>query len=546
LHTSIIVEVKKNIVIISNQVVTSKTSTKELQSLLLENRKIEDTIEFLNPISPTPTPKNFSINPEIFSDFIAHLKNSTNKNILIYGDYDADGVTSTALLYLSLSKHFKNILPFTPHRERDGYGIKASSVFNFSKQKSFIPDIVLTIDNGISAKKEISLLQEAGIEVMIIDHHLAGGAVPDVKYLLHSTDSSASALAWLVASQFDENSPLEVATIGVISDCMNLVGINRKIVVHGLDLFQNSKNHGIQALLQTSGVMGKTPSVYDISFGLAPRLNATGRLQDPTDALRLLCAPSDILASKYSKKLQELNTDRQVIQADALDSISQQIDLNKKLLFIYKPDLHAGIIGLIAGKLTEKYYKPSVIVTNVDGVCKGSCRSIPELHITNCLEELRHLCIDLGGHAAAAGFSLEEKNIQEFSEKLQHIVESKLVDIMLEPKILVDAKMNLDAVTIENISTVDTLSPFGFGNTEPLFLFEKVEVKSKNVIGKDSTHLKLTLENNLDALIFGASPEDFQIKIGDSISFIAKLSSNTWNNLTKPQLLIKYVINNSN
>ncbi len=531
----------KKIVLKSQQIINSSTLPSGLLSLLATNRNITNLAEFLTPPAPNATPADFAISPEVFSAFISHLKSYRDKNILIYGDYDADGVCSTALLYLSLSKYFKNLLPFTPHREKDGYGIKASSVFRFAKEKSFQPDLVITIDNGISAKKEIKKLQESGIEVMIIDHHMSGGAVPDVKYILHSTVSSASALAWLVARQFDDTSRLELATVGVVSDCMPLIGINRSIVVHGLPFFTKSRNFGIQALINSSGLAAKAIGVYDIAYSLAPRLNASGRLDDPTDALRLLCSPTETLAAKYSERLGQLNTDRQVVQTEALESIETLIDTSKKILFVYKPDLHPGVIGLIAGKLTEKYYKPSIVVTRVDGICKGSCRSIPELHITACLEEVRHLCIDLGGHALAAGFSIEEVNIPEFTKKIHHIVKSKLVNIILEPKLIVDAKMDISAVTLENIKAIDSLSPFGIENTEPLFLFENAIVRSKNILGKDGKHLKLVLDNNLEALRFSASEKDFALKIGDSICFVAKLGANTWNNTTKPQLIIKSI-----
>ncbi len=532
----------KFIALNSNYTITSSTSVLQIQKLLLENRKIIDPVNFLSPPVPTPDPIYFDINQEIFYNFINHLKNNLGKHVLIYGDYDADGVTSTALLYLSLSKHFKNILPFTPHREEDGYGIKAASVLKFCQKKSFSPDIVLTIDNGISAKKEIAILQEKSIEVMVIDHHVSGQTTPDARHILHSTVTSASGLAWLVASQFDHETPIELAAIGIISDCLPLVGINRQVVVHGLSRLNTTKNIGLNSLISASGLSEKKITSYDIAFSLAPRLNATGRLEDPTDALRLLCAPSLALANKYSSRLGELNTDRQMVQKESLDLVEPSLDTTKKLLIFYDQSLHPGVIGLIAGKLTEKYYKPSIIITKVNGVCKGSCRSIPELHIAHCLEDVRHLCIDLGGHAMAAGFSIEEKNIDIFIKEIGHIVESKLVNIKLVPKIDVDAKMDTTAVRLECITAIEKLSPFGIENPEPLFLFENIFVKSINVLGKEGTHLKLVTENNLECLIFKAKQSDFSIKIGDKVSFVAKLGANTWNNITRPQVLVKEIL----
>ncbi len=536
------------IVFKSKKVITSSTPVPDLIQLLLENRQISDKQSFLHPLPPVAKAKEFNLDPEIFTNFIAKLKQhlSTNKNILIYGDYDADGITSTALLYLALSQHSSHILPFLPNREEDGYAIKYQSVQNFVQKKSFQADVILTIDNGISAKEEIAKLTQAGYEVMVIDHHLAGQATPAVEHILHSTVTSAAGLAWLVAKQFDPNSPLELAAIGVIADCMDLLGINRQIVVHGLRALSTTSNFGLKALLQITTLENKVLSTYDVAFGLAPRLNASGRLADPTDALRLLCTTSGETANKFAQNLNQHNQDRQILQQSSMDLVLSKINPDSRCFVVIEESLHPGVIGLVAGKLTETYYRPSLVLTRVGDVYKGSARSIPELHITQALEELRHLCIDLGGHAQAAGCSVSLKNILEFSAKLTENITKKLAKVDLQPKINCECSMELSAVSLNLIQALSTLEPFGFGNLEPLFYFENIQVQATRVLGANQNHLKLTFANNLDALSFSAPAKHFLIKPGDKLNLVARLSQNTYNNFTTPQLLVKYLINNSN
>ncbi len=533
----------KKISFLSRQKILATTKIETVLEILLKNRDIIEHEAFLKPLPPKADPKEFNLDSEVFKQFINHLQQllRDHKKILIYGDYDVDGLTSTSQLYLALSSISQNIMPYIPHRQKDGYGLKSDAVFGYIKNKSWQPDVVLTIDNGISAKNEVAKLQQAGIEVMIIDHHLSGQAVPDVKYILHSTQTSASGLAWLVAKQFIPDFPLDLAILGIVSDCLSLTGLNRQMLYHGLPLFRQTSNFGLQALIQNSGLSEKDLSVYDLAFKLAPRLNAAGRLDDGMISLRLLCVQNHTLAVTLAKTLDEHNSNRQNLQAENLSQATNSLDLQKKLLFIHNPSFHPGLIGLLAGRLTESYYRPSIVTTQINQEIKGSCRSIPEFNITAALEKLRHLCLDLGGHTQAAGFSLKPENLDIFKEQIEAIASQELSNLDLTPTIFVDAPIDLSAISTNLIFAINKLSPFGQANPEPTFYLENLTITTKYILGSKNEHLKFIFNNSQEGILFSAPKENFDLKVGDTVSLVAKLSLNTYQGYSKPQLMIKYI-----
>ncbi|MFA7301228.1 MAG: single-stranded-DNA-specific exonuclease RecJ [Candidatus Shapirobacteria bacterium] len=524
----------KEIKLLNSKIIDDKFPPSDIVSLVLENRKISDTKDFLNPNFPQI---KLNLKPALK---LINLAINSNHNILIYGDYDVDGITATAILWQAIHKIYPNVTPFIPHREIDGYGIKATSFFRFQQEKNIIFDLLITVDNGIVAGKELAKIKaKQNIKIIVTDHHVSAEKLLSADAVVASTELCGSSISYFLSREIDPQADLGLACLGTVADCLPLVGINRSIVVHGLQSLNNRPSPGINKLIQVSSVQLPVTS-YHLGFVLGPRINAVGRLSDPTDALRLLCSNSDIQAAKYASVLNSFNQDRQIIQKESTDIADNDINLKNKLIIVdggYNP----GIIGLISGRLTEKYYLPSVVISIDGGIAKGSCRSIPELNIINALREHSDLFIDLGGHAGAAGFSIYTKNIFKLKKALTKSVNAKLNKINLVPHLDVDAEMQLSAITTKNIKSLESLSPFGIGNPEPLFLFKNIIIQSIRTIGQNNDHLKLKI-NNIDAIAFKKGELIKKIKIGDNIDLVASLSLNEWNNTLTPQLIIKEIV----
>ncbi len=527
----------KEINLLSQKIIDDKFSVDDIIKLILKNRHITNIDEFLKPSIPQI---KLNLKPAL-----KLIKNTINKNqnILIYGDYDVDGITATAILWQAIHANYPNIIPFIPHREIDGYGIKAKSFFRFQTEKNIKFDLLITVDNGIVAGKELQKIKDKqDINIIITDHHLPNEDLQLVTrncQPIHSSLVCGSAISYFLAKELNKNVNLGLAALGTVADCLPLIGVNRSIVVHGLKQLNHNPSPGIKKLIQISSIQLPVTS-YHLGFILGPRINAVGRLSDPTDALRLLCSHNENQASKYAQVLNNFNQDRQTIQKESLDIADKNIDLKNKIIIIdgaYNP----GIIGLIASRLTEKYYLPSIVIAVDGAIAKGSCRSIPELNIINVLRDYSDLFIDLGGHAGAAGFSIFTKNITKLKKLITKSVNLKLEKINLQPHLDVDAQMQLTAVNLKNIKAIESLAPFGIGNEQPLFLFKNVIVESIRTIGQNNDHLKIKT-NNIDCLFFKQGHLINKIKTGDSIDLVASLSLNEWNHTQSPQLIVKEII----
>jgi single-stranded-DNA-specific exonuclease len=529
------------------------TSEAEILKLLLKNRQIskKDTDSFLKPINPQKLePKDFGVNSKSLCQTVEIIQDHIKKGsqILIYGDYDVDGITATAIIWQVLYQQGAKVLPFVPDRETDGYGIKADSFFRIQSDKNLHFDLLITVDNGIVAGKELEKILKSGTQIVVIDHHVANDSISKEISVVHSTLTSGSVLSWLVASQIDKSSDLGLAALGAVTDCMPLNTVNRNIVYHGIQFLRLQPNPGIKKLIQSSGSKQDSLTTYDLGFILGPRINAVGRLSNPTDALRLLCSQTPQQANKFVAILDDYNKERQTLQQESLILAEKNINPKDKLLFVADNSFHPGVIGLIAGRLTEKYYLPSIAISIDNEISKGSCRSIKELNIIETLREFSELFIDLGGHAGAAGFSIKTENIPKIQQKLTKFINQKLANCKLKPEKFIDAEMKLNAVTVKNCRLIKKLEPFGIGNPDPVFLFKQVRVVEKRLLGSTGDHLKLKIDDPttpqkeniiVDSIAFKKGEFDSKIKVGDFIDFTANLSLNIWNGYTSPQLVVK-------
>ena len=342
-----------------------------------------------------------------------------------------------------------------------------------------------------------------------------------------------------MAKELDKNADITLAALGTVADCLPLIGDNRNIVVQGLKEINKSPNMAIQKIMEVANINKNILTAYDLGYVIGPRINATGRISDPTDSLRLLCSDDATNALKYANILNTNNAKRQELQSQAIDECLPKSVTKDKLLFFADTKYLPGIIGLIAGKLTEKNYKPSIIISIDKDISKGSCRSIEELNIIEALKQHQDLLLDVGGHKLAAGFSIATKNIKKFQKAITKTVEKLLKDKILIPKNNIDAQIESAAVTIKNINAINLLEPFGVGNPKPIFLLKNVIIKSLRTVGSTKDHLQLKLDDSLSAIAFKQGKLEKHLKIGQSIDILANLDINIWGNTQTPQLVIK-------
>ena len=323
----------------TNFLFDKKTTKKELLSILLKNRGIKtaDVSKFFHPPHPKAIPApSFGISQKSLDKAITIIKAalSSHLKILIYGDYDVDGLTSTAIMWQTLTSLGADVLPFIPHREKDGYGFRHRSLLAFEAAKKTHFDLIITVDNGIVAKSDLAKVLAEGRQVIVTDHHLPDGDLDPAITVVHSTQVCGSILSWLVAKELSPLTDLGLAALGAVADCVPLVGVNRSVVVHGLQSLRLNPPLGIKKVIEISRCRQDSLSTYDLGFIIGPRLNAVGRLSDPTDALRLLCSTTPALAAKYAAVLDDFNRDRQLLQGEHLEEAEKMVKNNKEKVIV--------------------------------------------------------------------------------------------------------------------------------------------------------------------------------------------------------------------
>lgn len=539
--------------LLSSVTLDQKTTSPDLLALLLKNRKVKpaDQPSFLKPLHPKNlTPKDIKLSTTSLKKAVERIKVAikNKEKILIYGDYDVDGLTATTILWEVLQKEEGQVKSFVPHREKDGYGLNQKSLERIFK--NYKPDLLITVDNGIVAHQAASFLKKEKIDLIITDHHLPEKKLPVALAIIHSSLVCGAVVSWFLARELGP-ADYGLAGLGTVADCLPLLSINRSFVYHGLDSLTHTKRPGLNALKQGTSIGQKKLSAYDLGFILGPRLNAAGRVGDPGNALRLLASPDAVTAGTYSRLLEKQNQERQKEQSTgqilARSIYEKEKDPNIPLIFISSPDFNSGTIGLIAGRLNQEHYLPTVIISKTTPLAKASCRSVAEIDILKALRKAdQNLLVDLGGHSAAAGFSIFPKNIKKFKEKLQTVIKKMVKGKKLEPQIKADASAKISFISLKNHQTIQKLEPFGIGNPEPSFYFENLKVIDKQLLGRDKNHLKLLLDDPdtpktesipLESLSFWQAESYQDLKVGDTIDLVAKISLNEFRGQKKLQLI---------
>lgn len=522
-------------------------NAEDVVKILLENRGIKtkkQKEDFFNPKLPQKlTLKEMRLSKIQVEKAIKRLKiaKKNKEHVIVYGDYDADGICATAILWETLFKLGFDTLPYIPDRFKEGYGINAEVVVKL-KEKNKNLKLIITVDNGIVAHGAIKKAKKLGIDVIVTDHHQKGKKKLSAFAIIHSTISSGSAVAWMLAREISKKTPdsLDLVAIGTIADQMPLTGISRSFVKHGLKVLNNTERLGIKAILRESRI--EKVGTFEVGFILAPRLNATGRLTHAIDSLRLLCTRNFYRANDLSLNLGKVNRKRQKIVEEVLlkaeKSAKKSLD---KIIVISDKNYHEGVIGLAAGKITGKYYRPSIVLSEKGDIAKASARSVLGFNIIKAIKQLDDLIIEGGGHPMAAGFSIKTKNIKKFRTEINKLSKAKLTSKILTPKLKIDMELQFNQLNQKLMDELKKLDPFGMGNPAPTFVTKKVKVLEARKVGAQKKHMKLKLEQGntvFDAIWFN-STSLANLSTKSTVDLVYSLDENTYNGRTTLQLKVK-------
>ena len=454
---------------------------------------------------------------------IIREKIKNNKKIRIIGDYDVDGVVSTYILYKALARCGAAVDYAIPHRILDGYGINNSLI---EKALSDGIDTIITCDNGIAAKEQIQYARESGMTVIVTDHHDVPDSIPEADAIIDMKQADCQYPFKLlcgagVAFKFikvlyeemcipreEETEFYEFVAIATVCDVVDLTDENRILVRQGLNVISDTKNIGLKALLQKTGILGKNISVYHLGFIIGPCINASGRLDWAMKGLKLLLSDDEQEAMSLAAELYDLNNERKSMTIQGVEDTIETIENSKlksdRVLVVYKPDIHESIAGIIAGKVREKYNVPTFVLTSGENCVKGSGRSIEQYNMFEELSKCRELFTKFGGHPMAAGFSLDADKVDVLRKKINSI--ATLTDEDLIPKIYIDARIPLSAINLRTAEELNYLEPYGKGNSKPLFAEKDISIKRASVFGNERKVLKLKLQGGnsfLDCIYFG-------------------------------------------
>lgn len=531
-----------------------KLSAKNLLEIFLKNRglkKKKEKKEFLDPKHPFDIKlKDIKIDLFMLKKTIKRLKRTKKKKekVIVFGDYDADGICATAILWEALYGLSFDALPYIPDRFSEGYGIKAKSI---RELKEKYPDLglIITVDNGIVAFSAVQEAKKLGIDVIITDHHQASGKLPSAHAIIHTTQIGGAAVAWFVARQIrkefassDSKKGLDLACIGTVADQIPLIHANRSIVKHGLTALRKTKRPGLKSLFKEAGINSESIDTYHIGFVIAPRINAMGRLKHGIYSLRLLCTPRKQKALDLSYLLGKTNQKRQEIVekvASHARKAAQESDL-EPVVVLSHPTYHEGVIGLAASKIVEEFYRPAIVISKGKKKSKASARSISGFNIIEAIRSAEEYLESAGGHPMAAGFSIKTEKIELFKKKLFNFARPLLTDDILSKVLKIDALVDFSALNWKLWEIIKKLEPFGMGNPRPTFLSEKVKIKEVKLVGRDKKHTKLMLSQKkrlFSAIAFNFSSLDLQKD--DEIDISYNLDENVWNGRRSLQLKIK-------
>jgi len=488
-----------------------------------------------------------------------------NEKILIYGDYDVDGTTAVALVYRYLQGFTGALEYYIPDRYAEGYGVSKRGIDYASEQGV---GLIIALDCGIKATEAISYAKGKGIDFIVCDHHMPDATLPEAVAILDAkrADStypyahlSGCGVGFKFMQAFAQSnglpfsgleSLLELTAVSIASDIVPLTGENRILAHFGLQQLNSHPSVGFRGIIEVCGLAGKRIQTEDIVYRIGPRLNASGRMMSGREAVELLLSKDSEIARTKSANINQYNEERRELDkkmtGEANAIIKQVGDMDKdKAIVVYHPDWHKGVIGIVASRLTERYYRPTIVLTNSGGVITGSARSIPGFDIYKAIEDCRDLLDNFGGHTYAAGMSLKEENLQAFIERFRQLAAESVTPDKLIPQIDIDAVIELKDITRRFMLELKQMSPFGPDNPKPVFCSKGVkDYGTSKLVGKNSEHLKLVLIDDttrhpVHAIAFGMHRHNEIIQSQQPFSICYTIEENTYKGNTMIQLLIQ-------
>lgn len=520
---------------------------------LLENRGVfeEERESFLNP----PKVSELLVYlPQDFKDSLTSARKlileaiSNNTSIVIYGDYDADGVCATAILFNTLYKelNYAQTTFFIPNRFDHGYGMSTKALDqilgNFDSDQKLL---FITVDTGITATKEIEYLKQKGHSVVITDHHQKPSDLPKADVILWNDQVVGSTISWILSKALGSKNydSIQFAGIATITDLQAVKSLNRSIVKEAIEVLNSRPHEGIKKLIQFSAKNLNEISTYEIGWIIGPRLNASGRLVDAYDALKLLTEDDLGTIDDMALKLNSVNSQRQdkTVEMYEIASFAEGEEI-PKIIISSNENYHEGIIGLVAARLMQKYYRPTIVISLTEEFGKGSVRSVPGVNIIEYLRKFEDLFTNLGGHPMAAGFTIPRENIFKLEKKIKESVDEHILDEVLVPSLDIDLEIGFDQISDKLLADLDKLKPFGTGNLEPIFLTKSVGVVSTNLCGKENQHIQLRLyqnDNYFKAMVFNEGERVNELPVGEKIDIVYVLKENRFNGKTTIDLIIK-------
>ena len=448
----------------------------------------------------------------------------SKEKIMVYGDYDVDGTTAVALVYKYLQNFYSNIDYFIPTRYEEGYGISSETIDEFARQEV---KLVIILDCGIKANEEIAHAKEHGIDFIICDHHVPDTELPGAVAILNpkmpgSTypcpHLSGCGVGYKLMQAFalnnglpmsDLEAMLDLVAVSIAADIVPMVDENRVMTYYGLRRLNSNPNMGLRAIIRICGLTGKEITISDVIFKIGPRINASGRMQSGREAVDLLVSRDIADATRHARNIDQYNKDRKELdkriteEANAILSQRIKAGSDKKSIVIFNKDWHKGIIGIVASRLTELYYRPSVVLTLSNGLATGSSRSVQGFDIYSAVDSCRDLLENFGGHTYAVGLSLKEENIPEFTRRFEEYVAANILPSQLKPTFEIDAIITFAELTPEFVSTLRRFNPFGPGNSKPVFCARNVrDFGTSRLVGRANEHIKLELVDDASGKVF--------------------------------------------
>lgn len=488
-----------------------------------------------------------------------------NEKILIYGDYDVDGTTSVALVYKFIKQFISNVDFYIPDRYKEGYGVSIRGI-EYAAENNFT--LIVSLDCGIKAVEKVKYAHELGIDFIICDHHTPDKELPPAVAVLDPKREDCNypykhlsgcgvgfkliqAFAQVNNVEFSQLVPLlDLVALSIASDIVPITGENRVLAYYGLKQINSNPSIGVKGIIDVCGLSDKEISISDIVFKIGPRINASGRMKLASEAVQLLVSRDYNFVKEKSETINEYNNDRKGLDKNITDEAISLIQNTKELkerksIVLYNPDWHKGVIGIVASRLSEEYYRPAIVLTKSNGVASGSARSVPGFDLYKAIESCRDLLENFGGHMYAAGMSIKEENIPTFIERFEKYVVENILEEQTYPQLDIDAILEFKDITPKFFRVLKQFGPFGPGNMKPIFASKKVfDYGTSRLVGRDQEHIKMELidsssENVMNGIAFGMYEYNDYLKALNPLDICYTIEENSFGGNTNMQLMIK-------